>query len=247
MYVLGNGGGDFDMAFMDILNNYQTLIVLILTIALICITAYYAWQTHKMNKLVKESSEYERRPIIEAMCKYDEFHRPNFGAVNTGKNIGEDVSIEAHVAIGIAKYGQGLESHKNRLILDKDFNTSSIPILLPQEECYIGAFEDILTALGEKKLIKTVPGDEACYHFDSYGNKIVFPYRYEFDWDLLSEEELVAGDIYIQASFKPDRDASKVFKHKRNFHIQIVRGLELANTNRVYKNFVVITTHGLMA
>jgi len=234
------------MEFIDTLNNYQTLIVLILTFVLVCITAYYAWQTYKMNKVMKESSEYERRPLIMVMCDYDEFHRPNFGIMNAGKNIGDDINVRACAAIGVGKYGQGLESYKDRLILDRDFNIDPIPTLMPEEKYYIGAFESILSALREQKFIKMVPGDEACYHFDSYGNKIIFPYRYEFNWDLLSKEELIEGRLNIQASFKSNRDATKVFEHKRNFHIQIVRGLELVSTNRVYKNFVVITTHSLL-
>ena len=233
------------MGFMDILNNYQTLIVLILTFVLICITAYYARQTYKMNKVMKESSEYERRPIIMVICDYDESHYPNFGIINAGKNIGEDINIRVHAAIGIGKYGQGLESYEDRLILDRDFSVDPVPILIPEEKYHIGAFESILSDLREQKFIKMVPGDEVCYYVDSYGNKIIFPYRYEFNSDLLSKEELIEGRLNIQASFKPNRDSSKVFEHKRNYHIQIVRGAELVNTNRVYKNFVVITTYSL--
>lgn len=198
-----------------------------------------------MNRIAKESAEYGRRPYIKVISDFDEFHRAHFGVINQGVNIAESIRLKTYVITGIGNYKRELDSYKEKIIFKKEYPIYSISKLLPEEEAFFNIFEDILKNLVTYKFIEIIQGDESTYYFDSYGNKIIFPFRYIFNWDLLSEDEYIRLDLNVHASFKSDKYAEKIFDDERNFEIQIVRGIGLENENRVYKNFVVIVTYGL--
>jgi hypothetical protein len=66
------------------------------------------------------------------------------------------------------------------------------------------------------------------------------------DWSVIEKSQLLHGKINVEAVFKSERNALKSFTHQRQYQIQIVPATELKNTNRVYKNFAIITTWGLV-
>ena len=233
------------VSLVETLQPYEGLITLLLTFCLILATAYYARQTYLLNKITKETSEYERRPIIHVFCEYDELHRPSFGVKNIGSRMAEDILIKAHAVFGLSRKGCGLrvlELGPERTITPNIITEYKVTQLVPEEEARVDIFDKIIELLEDKGYIRVVPPEEVCGYHDSYGNWIVFPYRNEVNWSAMDSSELMHGIIEIETEFKPDIKAAKYFTHKRKYEIQIAKVNDVADTNMVYKNFVVITT-----